>query len=281
MDVLLPSAGSGLSGLNVGQLPPDLNGWLQGLTPREVEVSLPKFQMTTQFKLNQQLEDLGMTDAFGPADFSGISTNPLYISSVIHKAFINVDETGTEAAAATAVIVNVMASFVSYTPPPVVFNADHPFLFLIRDTQSGSVLFMGQVANPSTTSGDSSAPAVPNAQLGTPPSITSTPVTQASVGSVYTYQVTTNPSPSQEVTFSLGSAPAGMNINASTGLITWTPSVFQTGPNTVTVLATDQSGDAGQQTFSISVSGEIILGGPFSSPKWDHVIVGPVDDGMI
>ena len=56
MDVLLPSAGSGLSGLNVGQLPPDLNGWLQGLTPREVEVSLPKFQMTTQFKLNQQLE---------------------------------------------------------------------------------------------------------------------------------------------------------------------------------------------------------------------------------
>ena len=103
----------------------------------------------------------------------------------------------------------------------------------------------------------------------------------ANSGSVYTYQVTTNPSPSQEVTFSLGSPPAGMNINASTGLIAWTPSVFQTGPNTVTVLATDQSGDAGQQTFSISVSGEIILGGPFSSPKWDHVIVGPVDDGMI
>ena len=104
MDVLLPSAGSGPAGLDVSQLPADLNGWLQGLTSQQVEVSLPKFQMTTQFNLNQPLEALGMTDAFSrQADFSGISTNPLYISSVVHKAFIDVDETGTEAAAATGV----------------------------------------------------------------------------------------------------------------------------------------------------------------------------------
>ena len=79
MDVLLPSAGSGLSGLNASQLPADLNGWLQGLTPQQVAVSLPKFQMTTpSFDLNQSLEALGMTDAFNRtrADFSGIGTTP-------------------------------------------------------------------------------------------------------------------------------------------------------------------------------------------------------------
>ncbi len=169
MDVLLPSAGSGPSALDISQLPADLNGWLQGLSSQQVDVSLPKFQMTTQFNLNQELEALGMTDAFNSsaADFSGISSNPLYISSVIHKAFIDVDETGTEAAAATAVICRVACCVASFAPPPIVFNADHPFLFLIRDTQSGSVLFMGQVADPSTTGGDASAPAVPKALPGT------------------------------------------------------------------------------------------------------------------
>ncbi len=187
MDVLLPTVGSGPSGLDVGQLPADLNGWLQGLSPQEVEVSLPKFQMTTSFELSQPLEALGMTDAFnshGAADFSGISTNPLYISSVIHKAFIDVDETGTEAAAATAVTVEAACSYAGSYAPPVVFNADHPFLFLIRDTQSGSVLFMGQVADPTTTSGDSSAPAVPKAvQVGTQPCQFAAPTVQL-IGSV-------------------------------------------------------------------------------------------------
>jgi serpin B len=165
MDVLLPT-GSGPSGLDVSQLPADLNGWLQGLTPQEVDVSLPKFQITTpSFYLNQPLEALGMTDAFNPnaADFSGISTKPLYISAVIHKAFIDVDENGTAAAAATAIIMEPSCIAKPITPA-VVFNADQPFLFLIRDAQSGSVLFMGQVADPSTTGEDPTAPAVPKAQ---------------------------------------------------------------------------------------------------------------------
>ena len=92
MDVLLPSAGSGLSGLNVGQFPANLTGWLQGMSSQQVQVSLPKFQMTTQFELSQSLEALDMTDAFGnQANFSGMSNTPLKISSVIHKAFIDVD----------------------------------------------------------------------------------------------------------------------------------------------------------------------------------------------
>ncbi|MGA2258394.1 MAG: serpin family protein [Thermoguttaceae bacterium] len=112
--------------------------------------------------------------------FSGISNAPLFISSVIHKAFIDVDETGTEAAAATEVGMVTLALAVGYmTPPPIVFNADHPFLFLIRDTQSGSVLFMGQVANPAATGGDASAPAVPKAQPGTQDPPTTDPVVVA------------------------------------------------------------------------------------------------------
>jgi serine protease inhibitor len=179
MDVLLPSAGSGLSGLDAGQLPADLNGWLQGLTSQPVQVALPKFQMTTQFELSQPLETLGMTDAFSSqADFAGISSMPLNISSVIHKAFIDVNETGTEAAAATAVGMRALC-VVAPPAPRVVFDADHPFLFLIRDTQSGSVLFMGQVADPSATGGDPSAPAVPQPGtqsptgpiVATPPSV--------------------------------------------------------------------------------------------------------------
>ncbi len=239
-----------------------------------------------------------MTDAFNPktADFSGISSNPLYISWVYHKAFINVDEVGTEAAAATAVGMTPTCVG-AYLPPPVVFNADHPFLFLIRDTQSGSVLFMGQVADPTTTGGDASAPAVPKAQPGTqdptptdpvvvapvlpmPVVFNSTPVKQASVGHVYTYQVTTDATIGQEILFSLGAAPAGMTISASTGLVIWSPTAFKTGSNPVTVLATDQFGDTGQQTFDIDVFGVFTPYDPFGPMKWARVIVGPVFHGL-
>ena len=81
------------------------------------------------------------------ADFSGISERKdLCISDVIHKAYVDVNEEGTEAAAATAVVVRAMAA--RLTEPTPVFRADHPFLFLIRDTKSGSVLFMGRLTNP-------------------------------------------------------------------------------------------------------------------------------------
>jgi len=93
------------------------------------------------------LKALGMTDAFDPnrADFSGMTGNrDLFISDVIHKAFVAVDEKGTEAAAATAVIMELaMAPMFE-----VSLTVDRPFIFLIRDTVSGQILFMGRVVNP-------------------------------------------------------------------------------------------------------------------------------------
>jgi hypothetical protein len=120
-----------------------------------------------------------MTDAFSnSADFSGI-TNPsvamLKISAVVHKATISVDETGTVATAATG-IGFVELSVVSIPPPPIVFDADHPFLFMIRDDQSGSVLFMGQEMDPTSTTGDPSAPPIGAAPPGSTPPVGSSPI---------------------------------------------------------------------------------------------------------
>jgi len=98
--------------------------------------------------LGKNLSDMGMKDAFSPgaADFSGINgEKDLYISRVIHKAFVDVNEEGTEAAAATAVVIETKALIIK---KPVVFKADHPFIFLIRDKEAGSILFMGRVMDP-------------------------------------------------------------------------------------------------------------------------------------
>jgi serpin B len=163
MDVILPNQGYSAAGLNVGQLPANLTSWLGGLQSQQVDVSLPKFDMNTKFELGDQLQTLGMTDAFSNgADFSGI-TDPsmLQITGVVHQATIDVGETGTVAAGATAVIFGALCVTTnSYVPPPVVFDANHPFLFVIRDDQSGAVLFMGQEMDPTSASGDSSAPPV-------------------------------------------------------------------------------------------------------------------------
>ncbi len=113
-----------------------------------VQLSLPKFKMTESCELKPVLAELGMPLAFklGKADFSGITgTRELAISDVVHKAFVEVDERGTEAAAATAV---VFARAAIVAKPPIVFRADHPFLFLIRDTHSGSILFLGRLVKP-------------------------------------------------------------------------------------------------------------------------------------
>jgi len=92
---------------------------------------------------------MGMTDAFSPrADFSGMDgQRDLFISAVVHKAFVDVNEEGTEAAAATGVVMRSMA--VMRPRPTPVFRADHPFIFLIRDTRSGSILFLGRMVDPS------------------------------------------------------------------------------------------------------------------------------------
>ncbi len=113
-----------------------------------VTLSLPKFSFDSSFDLGKTLQTLGMTDAFtSDADFSGITTESLSISAVIHKAFIDVDEQGTEAAAATGVVMVPLDARVSGQ----VVDVDRPFLFAITDTTTGAPLFLGTVENPSAT----------------------------------------------------------------------------------------------------------------------------------
>lgn len=120
---------------------------LNAMRPASIQLGLPKFQFESQFSLPDQLSALGMTDAFDPnlADFSGMTDNrELFVSDVIHKAFVAVDEKGTEAAAATAVIMELaMAPMFDIS-----LTIDRPFIFIIRDTVSGQILFMGRVVNP-------------------------------------------------------------------------------------------------------------------------------------
>jgi serpin B len=117
---------------------------------QEVEIFLPRFKLESGFSLKGTLAKMGMPDAFGPqADLSGLygAKGVLYISGVFHKAWGEVTEEGTEAAAATVVVV-AKHEIAERPPPPPVFRADHPFIFLIRDTRSGSLLFVGRLADP-------------------------------------------------------------------------------------------------------------------------------------
>jgi serpin B len=110
-------------------------------------VNLPKFEFTKDFNLSDALMSLGMTDAFdrGLADFSGMTGDKdLFIGNVIHKAFVAVDEEGTEAAAATAVVMEATGAPMQ----DVLFIVDRPFLFIIRDTVNGQILFVGRMLNP-------------------------------------------------------------------------------------------------------------------------------------
>jgi len=118
---------------------------LQSLEMREVALTMPKFEYESSFMLSDALIEMGMPSAFGDADFSGMTgTRELFISEVVHKAFISVDEEGTEAAAATAVIMSLTAA----PAPAVEVTIDRPFIYMIRDLQTGTVLFVGRVLNP-------------------------------------------------------------------------------------------------------------------------------------
>ena len=127
----------------------NIDNWLKGQRTINVDVTLPKFKFSGEFKLADTLRDMGMTDAFDQtkANFSGMTDKEqLYISQVIHKAFVAVDEDGTEAAAATAVMMR--PGDVMRPAEPTVFKADHPFVFIIRHNPTGQILFMGRVMNP-------------------------------------------------------------------------------------------------------------------------------------
>jgi serpin B len=150
-----PGADSPAGGQPGGGLPgigPDSGGLgrlLARLAPRQVSLALPRFRVTSGFALRPLLAALGMPLAFSPeADFSGITTaQRLRIDQVAHKAYIDVNEDGTEAAAATAVIMKASARFMN-TEPPVEVIVDRPFLFAITDTESGLPLFLGRVTDP-------------------------------------------------------------------------------------------------------------------------------------
>ena len=145
MVILLPEAGKfaafeeGLQAQQVG----DIIGNLQ---PTEVALTMPLFEFESEFSLTDTLAGMGMPIAFSSsADFSGMTGNPeLFISDVVHKAFVAVDEAGTEAAAATAVPMELTA----VPEPPLDVPIDRPFIFLIRDIETGTILFVGRVLNP-------------------------------------------------------------------------------------------------------------------------------------
>ncbi len=148
MLVILPKTDRLADLAKVEQSLSDLPTWTAGLRGKRVNLAMPKFKFESQLALAGDLEAMGMPDAFsGTADFSRITTQEkLLISAVIHKAFIEVNEAGTEAAAATAVAVSAMAMPVE--DDPIDFIANHPFLFAIRHNQTGAILFLGRVVKP-------------------------------------------------------------------------------------------------------------------------------------
>ncbi|MEK7483152.1 MAG: serpin family protein [Planctomycetota bacterium] len=145
MKILLPRDKKSWSAFEQSVRSENLNLWQQELHLQKIPVALPKFKMTLRFNLADTLEQMGIVDAFhgGKADFSGMDgAHSLFISAVIHQAFVEVNEEGTEAAAATAITMEKSG-------PPKRFYADHPFIFLIQDQKTGNILFLGRVMNPS------------------------------------------------------------------------------------------------------------------------------------
>lgn len=145
MAILLPKASHSIKDIQQTLTQETFSQLLQSAANPKVLVSLPKFKLASTFNsLEKALQQMGVTDAFSDkANFSNITTSALAISKIIQKAVIEVDEKGTVAAAATAVIL-----FGTAVQQPIQFNANHPFLFILYDTKSGIILFIGQVFNP-------------------------------------------------------------------------------------------------------------------------------------
>jgi serpin B len=148
--VVLPKEVDGLPEVEREMTAEKLLKWSSELRNRDVQLWLPKFKSTSQFMLADALRSLGMTLVFSDdADLSGIASGEeLKISAVIHKAYVDVNEEGTEAAAATAVPLRPTAAPIREPEKPVVFRADHPFIYLIRDNRTGAILFLGRLAAP-------------------------------------------------------------------------------------------------------------------------------------
>ncbi len=150
MVLIVPDSGQ-LESFETGLTPLKLKQIISGLSAERVALSMPKWTFEPEgIGLNAILDTLGMHDAFDPfaADFSGMDGGrDLFISDVVHKAFVAVDEAGTEAAAATAVVVGPP----SVPPPPTPFDIDRPFIYLIRDIETQTILFIGRMTDPTQT----------------------------------------------------------------------------------------------------------------------------------
>ena len=146
MVVVLPEAEATLGAVEESLTDERLAGWLGALRPESVAVGLPRFSFTRALDLVPTLRRMGLVAAFvaGRADFSAMTAEPLFVGAVLHKAFVAVDEAGTEAAAATVVTMRKGMP----PPPEIVFVANRPFLFLIRHRPTGCVLFVGRVVDP-------------------------------------------------------------------------------------------------------------------------------------
>ena len=148
MTILLPDEGA-LEEFEGSLDAETLNRIIDDIEIDYITLTMPLFEFESEFSLGDTLAEMGMPDAFGGgADFSGMTgSRDLWISEVVHKAFVSVDEEGTEAAAATAVVVPTSGP----TKEPIEVTVDRPFIFLIRDTGTGTLLFLGRVSNPDTT----------------------------------------------------------------------------------------------------------------------------------
>ncbi len=148
---ILPHDKEGLSNIEKGLTADQLEQWMKGLEQTHAIVTIPKFKILLSSNLNEDFKKMGMTLPFTDlADFSGISAvKGLKVGSVLHKVYLSVDETGSEAAAATAITLNTKSALnIKF---PVIFQADHPFLYLIIEKHTGVILFMGRVVNPNKT----------------------------------------------------------------------------------------------------------------------------------
>ena len=149
MLVVIPTAVNGLPAVEHGLTGDVVRQWTAGLRPTRASLALPRFTATATVELKATLSAIGMPDAFDPrrADFSPmVDGPPLVIDQVFHKAYVAVDEQGTEAAAATALAMRPMLATPSR--PALAVVADRPFLYLIRDRRTGAVLFIGRCADP-------------------------------------------------------------------------------------------------------------------------------------
>ncbi len=150
MIVILPNELDGLADARAWLGEGHLDDAMEAMDAERLAVSLPKFKITFDLELNDILIAMGLTDAFDDnlADFSGMTTaEELYIGAALHQAVIDVNEDGTEAAAATVVIMDARTA-PRPMPDPIAFNVDHPFLFVIRHNPTGEILFTGQVVRP-------------------------------------------------------------------------------------------------------------------------------------